>query len=123
MNPPDRIILSGLRFYGYHGVLPEEAARGQEFALDLSLETDLSAAGRSDDLADTVSYAEVFTLAQGIVEGERYNLLEALAQRLVAAILQAYPPISAVTVRLTKPNAPIPDLAGGRVGVEIRRER
>lgn len=56
----DRILLRGLVFHGYHGVLPEEQVLGQKFVVDASLSADLAAAGRSDDLADTVSYAAVY---------------------------------------------------------------
>lgn len=123
MSQPDHILLEGLRFYGYHGVIPEEAKLGQEFVIDLNIETNLRPAGQSDKLDDAISYAEVFATVQRIVEGERYNLLEALAEALATAILTRYNVALAVTVKVTKPHAPIPRLGIGRVAVEIRRER
>jgi 7,8-dihydroneopterin aldolase/epimerase/oxygenase len=123
MSDTDLILLGNLRFYGFHGVIPEEAKLGQEFIIDLTIETNLSRAGHSDDLHDTISYTDVYTLVRRIVEGERYNLLEALAENLAASILKHHPLVSSVTVRVTKPNAPIPGLGSGRVGVEIRRSR
>ena len=51
--------MPGLRVLGVHGVLPEEQVRAQPFEVDLELHVDLAAAGKSDDLADTVSYADV----------------------------------------------------------------
>jgi dihydroneopterin aldolase len=123
MSAPDRILLEGLRFYGYHGVIAEEAKLGQEFVIDLCIATDLRAAGQSDSLSQTISYAEVVNLTQSIVEEQRYNLLEALAEALAAAILSRYLTAQAVTVRVTKPHAPIPRLGSGRVAVEISRAR
>src|SRR5581483_9227757 len=55
----DRIELRGLRAQGVHGVLPEEQVRAQPFEVDLTVEADLRAAGRSDDLADTLDYGAI----------------------------------------------------------------
>lgn len=123
MSDSDLILLGNLRFYGYHGVIPEEAKLGQEFVIDLTLETDLRAAGQSDDLQHTIHYGDVYAQVRRIVEGERYNLLEALAENLAASLLKQHPQVTAITVRVTKPNAPIPGLGSGRVGVEVRRSR
>jgi dihydroneopterin aldolase len=59
----DRVLLRGLLFHGYHGVLPEERTLGQKFAVDVALSVDLRAAGASDDLQDTISYAAVYECA------------------------------------------------------------
>lgn len=118
----DRIILSGLAFYGYHGVNPEERRLGQRFGVDVELEVDLGRAGRSDDLDDTVSYALVFDLTRAIVEGPARNLIEAVAEEVAATVL-ARTNATAVTVRLTKPWAPIKGIVAGQVAVEIQRSR
>ena len=55
----DKIIISDLRLPVIVGTLPEERTRRQEIAIDLELDLDLAAAGRSDDLTDTVDYAEI----------------------------------------------------------------
>ena len=104
----DKIKLTGLDFYGYHGCLPEERETGQHFLLDLTMYVDLQPAGRSDDLADTVNYAAVYELARQIVEGEPLNLIEAVAERTAAVILQSYQPVQKVRVTVHKPSAPIP---------------
>ncbi len=123
MSNTDLILLGNLRFYGYHGVIPEETKLGQEFIIDLTLEIDLQPAGLSDDLQHTIHYGEIYTQVRRIVEGERYKLLEALAENLAASLLKQHPQVAAITVRVTKPNAPIPGLGSGRVGVEVRRSR
>ncbi|MFY0546309.1 dihydroneopterin aldolase [Brevibacillus sp. H7] len=102
----DKIYFNRMSFYGYHGVFEAEAQLGQRFFVDLEMSLDLSKAGESDDLNDTVNYADIFTHVQQIVEGERYKLVEALAARIADQLLAAFP-IAEVKVRVTKPNPPI----------------
>jgi 7,8-dihydroneopterin aldolase/epimerase/oxygenase len=118
----DCILLEGLTFYGYHGVKEAEAELGQPFVVDLALWLPLRAAGMSDDLGLTVDYSDVYRTAQAVVEGDRCRLLEAVAERLAAAILGRYP-VYAVRVRLNKPQAPLRGAVFSRVGVEITRVR
>jgi 7,8-dihydroneopterin aldolase/epimerase/oxygenase len=118
----DRIILQGMVFYGYHGVNPEERVQGQRFEVDLDLEMDLSAAGLSDDLAHTVNYAAAYKLAKEVVEGQPYNLIEAVAERLASALLSRFP-LGGVRVRVRKPWAPIKGSVLESVAVEIVRKR
>ncbi|MFY1674740.1 dihydroneopterin aldolase [Plantactinospora sp. WMMB334] len=103
----DRIVLTGLRARGRHGVHPDERVRGQEFVLDVVLELDLRPAGSSDDVADTVHYGELADRLVAIVTGEPVNLIETLAERLAAACL-ADPRVLVTTVTVHKPQAPIP---------------
>ena len=105
----DRLSLLGMRFEGRHGVLPKEKLNAQRFEIDLVLRADLDPAARSDDLARTVNYAELFVLVQGIVTGESYDLIEALAGAIAGAVLAATDEriVSGVEVRVRKPDAPI----------------
>ena len=66
----DKIYVNGMKFYGYHGVFPEEQKLGQRFNVDVMLTLDLSKAGLSDDLDATVNYKEVYDAVKEIVEGE-----------------------------------------------------
>jgi dihydroneopterin aldolase len=91
-DPPDRIELRGLRALGIHGVLPEERERPQPFEVDIDLEVDLRQAGRSDNLADTVDYGAVAGAVAAVVGGPHLDLLEALAERIASAVLQATGP-------------------------------
>jgi 7,8-dihydroneopterin aldolase/epimerase/oxygenase len=102
----DRIELRGLRAIGYHGVFDHERHDGQEFVVDVVLGVDTRAAAASDDLADTVDYGAVANDVTAIVEGEPLNLIESLANRIAAALLQR-PLVQAVEVRVHKPHAPI----------------
>jgi dihydroneopterin aldolase/2-amino-4-hydroxy-6-hydroxymethyldihydropteridine diphosphokinase len=117
----DRIVLTGVRAVGYHGVLPEERRDGQEFVVDVVVETDLRPAGESDDLADTVSYAQVANDVVRRVTGDPYSLIEALAGRIAADVL-ARDRVEAVEVVVHKPQAPVGHEFGD-VAVSVRRER
>lgn len=117
----DRIVLTGMQFYGYHGVLPEETRLGQGFVVDVELYADLRGAGQSDNLALTIDYSKVYQKAKEIVEGRPFRLIEALAEHLAQAILEGFP-AEEVVVRVHKPKAPIPGPFAG-VMVEMRRRR
>jgi len=117
----DKIFFSGMSFYGFHGVYGAEAELGQRFMVDLELSIDLSRAGASDDLHDTVNYAEIFTCVQKVVEGERYNLVERLTTEVARQLLGHFPLVE-VKVKVTKPNPPIKGHYEG-VAIEMIRKR
>jgi dihydroneopterin aldolase len=119
----DVIFLEGLRFYGYHGVNPEERVLGQRFVVDVEIAVDLHRAGQSDELGDTVSYSDLYKLVRGVVEGEPRNLLEAVAETIATDVLQAFPPVIAVAVTIRKPEAPLKGAMLAAAGVRIARMR
>jgi dihydroneopterin aldolase len=119
----DEILLEGMRFYAYHGVNPEERALGQRFLVDVVMALDLRRPGLSDDLADTVSYSDVYKVVRGIVEGEPRNLIEAVAEEIVAAILTGFPPVARVTVTVRKPEVPMKGSLLDAAGVRITRSQ
>ncbi|MDP9405369.1 MAG: dihydroneopterin aldolase [Actinomycetota bacterium] len=117
----DRIEIRGLRVRGHHGVFEDERRHGQTFLVDLTLERDLSAPARSDELGDTVDYG---TLAQQVAEAvttTRFDLIEALAGHL-AELALADPSVAAVRVRVAKPDVVLP-VELDEVAVTLRRER
>ena len=118
----DRIILTGLAFYGYHGVLAEEAALGQRFHIDLELGLDLTEAARSDDLDATVSYADVHDVVKEAFEEKRFKLIEALGYHIVTRLFAEFPRLDWVRIRVRKPEAPLPIVAG-QAAVEMLRRR
>jgi dihydroneopterin aldolase len=107
------IHLKKLRFHGRHGVLPEEAALGQLWIIDLDLVVDIAQAAATDDLAHAVNYADVYSLCQDIVVNERFALVEALANRILSSVLSAHPKVNSATVTVHKPQAPIPGIHDG----------
>jgi dihydroneopterin aldolase len=115
----DLLELRGLRVTGVHGALPEEQTRAQPFEVDLDVALDMSAAGRTDDLGDTLDYGAVVEMVAKVVSGERFQLLERLAERIAEVVL-ADPRATAVTVAVRKLRPPVPvDLA--TAGVRITR--
>ncbi|MHA6481504.1 dihydroneopterin aldolase [Paenibacillus sp. strain BS8-2] len=118
----DRMIVTGMRFYGYHGVFPEENKLGQQFYVDLELHMDLEQAAQNDDLAATINYAELHAFTKGIVEGPPFKLIEALTGHIASRVLEAYTMINEVTVRVTKPHPPF-DIHFDGVTIELRRKR
>lgn len=120
---PDKIRIEKIRAFGYHGVFPQEKANGQNFYVSLTLSLDLSAAGRSDDLKETVNYAEVVARVVEIVSRKPgFNLIEALAEKIAGSILNAFPQVENIEVEIHKPEAPIP-ASFGDVIVSVSRHR
>jgi dihydroneopterin aldolase len=104
---PDLIEVKGIKSFGYHGVFESENIEGQDFFVDVSLELDLSRASVSDDVTDTVNYAEITDLVVEEIVGERVALIEKLAGRIAARIKSSYSQVSKVTVTVHKPQAPV----------------
>ena len=87
LNNMDKIIMCGMSFYGYHGVLPQERELGQIFEVDVELYLDLRAAGENDDPEMTVSYADVYEVVRRVVTGLPRNLIETVAESVASRIL------------------------------------
>jgi len=115
----DRILVTGIRELGTHGVLPEEQARPQPFEVDVELGVDLEKAGESDALEDTVDYAAVCEAVSRIVRTERYQLLERLATR-IAEVCCADERVESVAVTVRKLHTPVGVMVE-HVGVRIER--
>ncbi|GLZ54036.1 dihydroneopterin aldolase [Actinomycetospora sp. NBRC 106378] len=120
-QPTDTIELRGLRVRGHHGVFDHERRDGQDFVLDLVLQVDLTAAGRSDDLDDTVDYGALAEAAAVVVEGAPRALIEVVASDVADVVLDD-PRVAEVEVTLHKPQAPIARPFDD-VAVRIRRSR
>jgi dihydroneopterin aldolase len=117
----DRIDLTGIRGFGFHGVFEEERVNGQEFIVDLSIYCDLREAGLSDDLASTIHYGELATSVHRLIEGDPVDLIESLATRIAVEVL-THKRVEAVTVTVHKPSAPI-TVPFADVAVTITRKR
>jgi dihydroneopterin aldolase len=122
-SAPDEILLEGMRFYGYHGVHPEERRLGQRFVVDVALAVSLLRAGDRDDLAHTVSYSAAYAEIRRVVEGEPRQLIEAVAEAIAAAMLALDARVERVTVRVAKPEAPVKGSILDAVAVRITRWR
>ncbi|MGJ9372463.1 2-amino-4-hydroxy-6-hydroxymethyldihydropteridine diphosphokinase [Nesterenkonia sp. CF4.4] len=118
----DTIRLTGLTATGHHGVFDFEKREGQIFRVDAALTLDFSAAGRSDDLADTVSYVEIAETIHAAIIGEPFDLIEALADHLAREILRTDERLAAAEVTVHKPQAPLTQTFQD-VSVTARRDR
>ena len=118
----DTIFIKGLVIHARHGVMDHETEVGQRFVIDLELYSDLTEPSRSDQLSDTVSYANVVTTAVAAFKNTNYKLLERAAGAVADAILAAFPRIRSVNVTVHKPHAPIAAIFED-VGVVLTRSR
>ncbi|MEM8876912.1 MAG: dihydroneopterin aldolase [Pseudomonadota bacterium] len=118
----DKIFLREMLFHTNHGVFEHEKDFPQRFVVDFEGEIYLAPPGQSDQVRDTVRYDEVAKTIQRVVEGERYNLIEALAEAIADEVLSSHEALEVVRIRVSKPEAAVPVLCGS-VGVEIFRKR
>lgn len=119
---PDRIRIEGIEFHGFHGVPAEERVLGHRYTTDVELELDLRAAGLSDDFHLTVDYAHAARLVLEVGTGPSVQLVETLAERMAARLLEAFPSVGAVSLSVAKIHPPVA-LPIGRCVIVIRRER
>lgn len=117
----DSIQLTGIRCYGYTGYLPEEQVLGQWFEVDLTLWLDLSPAGKSDRIEDTLDYRKAISTVQHLLKTSKFALIERVAAEIAEAMLSDER-VQQVQVRLCKPAAPIPDFSG-KITVAITRAK
>ena len=117
----DRIDLRGIEVYGKHGVLDFEQEKAQMFRVDVSVFLDLTGAGSSDDLGDTIDYGSLAEEIREIVGGESHALIERVAHRVAETVL-AHPEAERAVVTIHKPDAPV-DVAFDDISVTVDRSR
>src|SRR5690348_13436304 len=115
----DRILVTGLREMGVHGVLPEEKERAQPFRVDLELLVDLMPPGASDALADTVDYGVLIEAVSHVITDEHHELLEKIAAR-ISDVCLAERLVQGVVVEVRKLEPPV-RAEVENVGVRIER--
>lgn len=101
------IRLRNARFYAHHGVLDAERSNGGLFEIDAELTCDLLEAEAEDNLKKTVDYEKVYSFIKEIVAGKRFFLIESLASRICRSILQNFPVVQKITVKVRKPSPPL----------------
>ena len=115
------ILLKDLRFQARHGVGAQETLVGNEFTVNLRLRTDLTKAVRTDDVADTLSYADVFEAVRDEMSRPS-QLLEHVAGRIARRLFHDFPALDAIELKLMKRNPPMgADIDSA--GVELVLER
>lgn len=114
------IELKGMKFYAYHGVNQQEKSVGNHFTVDIYLTASLGKALYSDNLNDTINYAEVYATIKKIMQ-VNCNLIEKVAGNIVNALQQQFPCITAIDLKVSKLNPPFGgDLAYAAVVVKER---
>jgi len=118
----ERILINGLELFAHHGVHDSERQHGQVFFLDLAIEADMRAACESDDLNDTVNYSRVIDCAAAAFCAEKHQLIERAAWVTSDAVMQEFPAIARLKLRVHKPDAPV-KLVLSDIIFEIERNR
>ncbi len=117
----DRITLTGLEVFAHHGVFEHEQASGQVFRIDVTVALDLTGARLHDDLAQTLHYGELATAIHERVAGERWDLIERVAERVIDLVFEDER-VQEAEVTVHKPDAPI-EVAFEDVSVTVVRRR
>jgi dihydroneopterin aldolase len=100
------IILKDMYFFAYHGLLPQEAVVGNDFIVNLTLSVDITRAIETDDVNDTVNYADVYQMVKAEMQ-QRSNLLEHVAGRIAHRLLHDFPSVTSVDIQVEKLNPPM----------------
>jgi dihydroneopterin aldolase len=105
-----KILLEGMEFFAYHGHYKEEQIIGTKFIVDLEMVFETVHAEYSDHLNDTINYQEVYQVVKKEME-IKAHLLESVARRILDAVMQSFPQIKSLQVKIAKVNPPL----GGKV--------
>jgi dihydroneopterin aldolase len=103
----DKIIIKDLQVYAYHGVAQEEKVIGQMFLVCLKIGVNLEKPATSDDVNDTLNYANICNDVQTVMQSKKCNLIEAAALDLIEYLFRRYASIMEISVMLKKPWAPM----------------
>ena len=106
----DQLRLQNMGFYAYHGNLASEKSQGQRFYVDVDVRVDLSQAGQSDNVDDSINYVASYEIVEAIMTGESRNLLERLGTLIADEIMDRFPQIAGLAVTVRKPSVPIAGL-------------
>lgn len=100
------ILLRSLRFHAFHGVETQERLAGNDYEISLRLKADVGRAVESDQVADTINYAEVYQLVAKAMS-EPVDLVEHLAGVIGERLFRRWPQIDAIDIQVVKLNPPM----------------
>ena len=103
----DRITISDLEVFAYHGLLKEENSLGQKFLVSADLYLDVSEAAKDDDISKSISYTNICREIDSFLKNNTFKLIETMADRLARHLLIKYDKLDGVCIRVKKPWAPI----------------
>ena len=110
------IALKGLGALANHGVYDFERDRNQRFSADIVMWVET--AGTADDIAATVSYADIADEAMAVLTGTAVDLIETLAETIASRVM-SHEGVVGTEVTVHKPDAPI-DHPFADVSVTVR---
>lgn len=117
------ILLENVKFYAFHGVLPQERKVGNDYQVSLRIGYDISRAMVSDDVNDTLNYAEVYQLLSQEMSVPS-ALLERVAGRIGDRLFRKFPAIQSIDLTIIKVNPPMEaDSEGGGVEVHLINDK
>ena len=108
-----------MRFHAYHGVLPQERIVGNDYVVTIVMDVNFGKATLSDDVADTLNYAEAYEVVKLTME-KPCNLIERVAWLVGKSLLEHFECLRSVEVSITKVNPPMgADCKGASVELRI----
>lgn len=113
----NKIALTGMRFYAYHGFYEEEQIVGAYYNLDVTVEVNFAKAGQNDNLADTLNYESIYSICKEVM-GVPSKLLEHIVNKIELKLLSIDANIEGVSIVLDKLNPPLGGpVASSRVSI------
>lgn len=100
------ISIKGLRIFARHGCHPEERKTGATFVVDIDMDLPIALAAKSDNLHDSVDYVSVMSIVEEVMSTPQ-NLIEPVAHRISALLLDSFPTVESVKVTIKKPAPPV----------------
>ena len=118
----NKIVIEGLRLYAFHGVMEQERTIGAYFIVDAEVTTDFSVAMHTDELIGTISYADIFeTIKKEMAIPSK--LIEHVGGRIAKAIIEGFPGVSAVKLKILKENPPMgADCRGAGIEITLKNK-
>ena len=117
-----KITLHEMRFYAYHGVFPQEQRVGNQFVVELTFWVDVAGSVRSDELEETISYADVYEVVKAEMAIPS-QLLEHVVGRISRRLFEEFPRLSRLSLTLSKRNPPFPgEVRSASFSLEASRE-
>lgn len=117
------VHIDGIRLHARHGVLPQEQLTGNDYIINVRASYDISRAMQTDDVADTLNYAEVYNIIKEEMSVPS-KLIEHVAGRIADRLMDSYSQISSVMLRITKCNPPMgADCNGAGVEILVKRTK
>ena len=113
--------MEGMKFYAFHGVLPQENLVGAYYYIDLKIKTDFTRASETDELEGTINYADIHAAVKEEMSIPS-QLLEHVCQRIARRLIHDFPTIETIDLRLNKENPPM-GACTESIGVEVHYVR